>query len=83
MLANCKAELQFFNNFYDKTLIERLTNLADSDFGGYNCLDAFAVLNTITEQEVRVFIRENLTPERFAMSVITPSESGKGGDADA
>ena len=58
-------------------------SLADSDFGGYNCLDAFAVLNTITEQEVRVFIRENLTPERFAMSVITPSESGKGGDADA
>lgn len=31
-LDNCKFELEFFNNFFDKGLIERLTNLVNSEF---------------------------------------------------
>ena len=31
-LENCKFELEFFNNFVDKGLIERLTDVANSDF---------------------------------------------------
>ena len=46
--------------------------MADADFSGYNCLDSFAVMDSITSDEVREFIKENLVPMRFAMSVITP-----------
>ena len=52
------------------------SSLADGAFGGYNCLDSFAVVESITEQEIVQFIRSQLAPERFAMSVITPL-SGK------
>ncbi|MBR1497264.1 MAG: insulinase family protein [Oscillospiraceae bacterium] len=58
-------------------------SLADADFGGYNCLDAFAVLETVTEEEVRAFIREYLAEDRFALSVIDVPEEGKGGASDA
>ena len=47
-------------------------SFAEADFGGYNALDAFAVSETVTAEELRAFIAENLTPERAAMSVITP-----------
>ncbi len=32
VMTHCKQELQFFNSFVDKGLIERLTKLADSDY---------------------------------------------------
>ena len=32
VLLNCKMELEFFNSFVDKGLLERLTSLANSDF---------------------------------------------------
>ena len=32
VLKNCKQELEFFNSFVDKTLLERLNTLADSDY---------------------------------------------------
>ena len=47
--------------------------LADAEFGGYRCLDSFAVSESITAEELRGFIRENLSEERLAMSVITPT----------
>jgi len=46
--------------------------LTDAAFGGYDCLDSFAVSESITAEELREFIRENLAEERLAMSVITP-----------
>ena len=46
--------------------------MADADFEGYNCLDSFAVSESITAEELRSFIREFLREENFAMSVITP-----------
>ena len=32
LLTTCRAELEFFNQFFDKTLIERLENIVSSDF---------------------------------------------------
>ena len=50
-------------------------SMADADFGGYNCLDSFEVMDSVTAEEVRSFIKENLVPQRFAMSVITPAQN--------
>ncbi len=44
ILENCKEEMQFFNNFYDKTLLERLTNLVESDFGRVTYTEAIDIL---------------------------------------
>ena len=48
-------------------------SLVDGDFGGYNVMDAFAMLQQLEEAEVCAFIREHLTgAERWALSVVTP-----------
>lgn len=52
------------------------SSLADADFGHYNCLDSFAMVEDITLDEVLSFIKNQLKPECFAMSVISPV-SGK------
>ena len=57
-------------------------SLADADFGGYNCLDAFAVLESLNARDVEEFIGENLRAERFAMSVVSPA-AVPGGEAAA
>lgn len=48
------------------------SSMADGAFGSYNCLDSFAAVEQITAEETRLFIADQLVPERFAMSVITP-----------
>ena len=52
-------------------------SLADGDFDGYNALSAYAMLGTITADEVRGFIAEHLREERFALSVVVPGSGGK------
>jgi len=47
--------------------------LADAEFGSYNCMDSFAVSESITAEELRGFIRDNLSEDRLAMSIITPT----------
>lgn len=44
ILENCPDEMQFFNNFYDKGLIERLTNLVESDFAEVTYTEAIEIL---------------------------------------
>ncbi len=44
VLDNCPQELEFLNKFMDKELIERLTAVADSDFGRVTYTDAIAML---------------------------------------
>ena len=39
-LENCPEEMEFFNNFIDKTLLERLHNLVNSEFGRISYTDA-------------------------------------------
>ena len=55
-------------------------SLTDGAFGGYNAMDAFAMTETITAEELRAFIAENLTAERAAMSVIDPLPADAGRD---
>ena len=57
--------------------------MANGSFGGYNFLDAFAVTNTVTAEEVRCFIRDNLRRDRMAMSVIVPASGKESDEADA
>ena len=45
VLDNCKQELEFLNKFIDKELIERLTAVANSDFGRVSYTDAVAMLS--------------------------------------
>ncbi len=44
LLEKCPAEMKFFNDFYDKTLIERLTALANADFARVSYTDAVEIL---------------------------------------
>ncbi|MBO4266116.1 MAG: asparagine--tRNA ligase [Lachnospiraceae bacterium] len=44
VLENAPEEMQFFNNFVDKGLIERLRHVAESDFGRVTYTDAIKIL---------------------------------------
>ena len=56
LLENCKQELEFLNNFYDKGLIERLTLVANSDFGRITYTDAVEILKEHNDKfEYKVF----------------------------
>ena len=44
VLANCPEEMNFFNSFVDKGLIERLEHVASSDFGRVPYPDAIKIL---------------------------------------
>lgn len=44
VLENCPDEMQFFNNFYDKGLIERLRALVNSDFASVTYTEAIEIL---------------------------------------
>ena len=40
VLEHCPEEMEFFNNFVDKTVLERLNNVVNSDFGRISYTDA-------------------------------------------
>ncbi len=44
VLENCPEEMEFFNNFIDKTLLERLNNVVNSDFGRITYTEAIKEL---------------------------------------
>ncbi len=44
VLKTCPADMEFFNSFYDKGLLERLNNIVNSDFGVVTYTDAIKVL---------------------------------------
>ena len=44
VLENCPEEMEFFNNFIDKGLFERLNNIINSDFGRITYTDAIKEL---------------------------------------
>lgn len=44
VLETCPEEMEFFNNFIDKTLLERLHNVISSDFGRISYTDAIKEL---------------------------------------
>ena len=44
VMESCPAEMQFFNDFYDKGLIERLNNIASMDFAHITYTEALKLL---------------------------------------
>ena len=44
VLENCEDEMNFFNNFIDNTLLERLNNIVNSDFGRITYTEAVEIL---------------------------------------
>lgn len=44
VMENAKEEMEFFNNFIDKTLIDRLENVVNSDFGCITYTEAVDIL---------------------------------------
>lgn len=50
VLEHTPAEMQFLNNFVDKSLLERLENIVESDFGHITYSEAVEILKTTGEQ---------------------------------
>ena len=50
VLENAPEEMKFFNDFIDKTLLERLTSLVDSDFGKVTYTEAIQILQECKEE---------------------------------
>ena len=50
VMEKCPDEMAFFNSFVDKGLIERLRNVADSDFGRVTYTDAVKILSESGEK---------------------------------
>ena len=44
VLEKCPQEMEFFNSFVDKGLLERLHNVVDNDFGRITYTDAVKLL---------------------------------------
>ena len=44
VLENCPDEMNFFNSFIDNTLLERLNNIVNSDFGRISYTEAIEIL---------------------------------------
>ena len=50
VLETCPDDMQFFNNFYDKELIARLTALVNADFGKITYTEAIEILEQHQDQ---------------------------------
>ena len=50
----------------------KILSLADGVFGNYCALDAFEVLGSVSKNECEDFLKAFMTPDRLAMSVISP-----------
>ena len=50
VLEQCPQEMEFFNNFYDKGLLERLRHIIDSDFARVTYTEAVALLEQVKDK---------------------------------
>ena len=50
VMENAKEEMEFFNNFVDKSLIERLENVVNSEFGRITYTEAIDILKDCGEE---------------------------------
>ena len=50
VLEHCPEELQFFNQFVDKTLLDRLNNVINSDFARITYTDAIKELEKVNDK---------------------------------
>lgn len=73
VLEHCPEEMEFFNNFVDKTLLERLHLLVQSEFGRISYTDAVKELEKVNDQfEYRVSWGTDLQTEheRYLSEII-------------
>ena len=64
VLENAAPELEFFNQFVDKGLLDRLKNVAESDFGRITYTEAIEILEkkaikklfNLRKKKVRLFL---------------------------
>lgn len=49
VMENAPEEMEFFNSFVDKNLLERLNNVIDSEFGHITYTDAIALLEKVND----------------------------------
>jgi asparaginyl-tRNA synthetase len=50
VLENCREEMEFFNSFVDKGLLERLENIVSSDFGRVTYTEAVEILEKVKDR---------------------------------
>ena len=50
VLENCPEEMEFFNNFIDKGLLDRLNNVLNSEFGRISYTDAVKELEKVNDK---------------------------------
>ena len=50
-------------------------SFAAGHFTGYQPLDSFRYLDSVTCEDATSWIRDNLIPERFSLSIIHPKEA--------
>ena len=50
VMEKCPDEMKFFNDFYDKTLLERLNSIVNSDFGHVTYTEAVAQLEKVKDR---------------------------------
>ena len=50
LMEHCKDELEFFNKFVDKTLLDRLNNIVNSDFARVTYTEAMEILKNSGEK---------------------------------
>ena len=50
VLETCPDDMKFFNDFYDKTLLERLHALVEADFGRVTYTEAIRLLEEVKDQ---------------------------------
>ena len=50
VLENCPNEMKFFNDFYDKGLIERLNSIVNSDFAKVTYTEAIEILDKVKDK---------------------------------
>ena len=50
LLENCPDEMAFFNQFVDKTLLDRLQNVIDNEFGRITYTDAISILEKVNDR---------------------------------
>ena len=65
------ASLRALDSFEDMCV-----SLAESRFAGSVLLDQYALIETITADEVRSFIARALAPEKLVLSVVCPKNAG-------
>ncbi len=50
VMEKCPDEMKFFNDFYDKTLLDRLTSIVNSDFGHVTYTEAIKELEKVKDR---------------------------------